>query len=476
MKLATRTRITRSLFSLGVTAASFAASIDAHAVDIVASHTVSPATIRAIAPSSMGVVTSARPTLRWSSAPTANHTHVEICADRSCGRVLASIDARGTEARPNADLAAGTYYWRLTPMRDATPIAPATAAWAFTVRARAAATDTTIGFRADLDGDGHVDAVHGVTLSGERGRAVIQFGARREPFVLRANDADSSFGDAAAMAGDIDGDGYGDVVIGAPSYARDAGRLYVYFGAHGGLAPRVRTIDAPAGGGRFGWSVSAAGDVDADGYGDVIVGAYDFAGGAGRAYVYRGSASGLDATPSFVLEGDGSLGNFGVSVASAGDIDADGYADVVVGADLANARAGRAYVFRGGASGTNATPAATLDGFVARGDFGIAVAGGFDFDADGYGDIAIGAHVHGGAGRAHVFFGSPRGVVPNQAVSFVPDPGEREFGIMLTAAGDVDDDGFDDLRVGFVHGDEWIEGERLVRGAARSRQFASAPR
>jgi hypothetical protein len=222
--------------------------------------------------------------------------------------------------------------------------------------------------------------------------------------------------------------------------------------------------------------VSAAGDVDADGYGDVIVGAYEFAGGEGRAYLYRGTANGLEATPAVTLDGDRSLSNFGVSVASAGDIDADGFADVIVGADLANDRVGRAYLYRGSASGLNATPVTAIDGFVSHGDFGIAVAGGFDFDADGYGDIAIGAHAHGGVGRAHVFFGSAHGVFANQSVSLLPERGEREFGVSLAIANDADGDGYDDLRVGLVHGDEWLEGDRLVRGASRPRQLASVSR
>ena len=85
----------------------------------------------------------------------------------------------------------------------------------------------------------------------------------------------------------------------------------------------------------FGFSVSAAGDVNGDGYGDVIVGAYAYDNGElgeGRAFVYLGSAFGLSAAPSWTAESDQAAANLGFSVSAAGDVNGDGYGDVIVGA------------------------------------------------------------------------------------------------------------------------------------------------
>ncbi len=101
---------------------------------------------------------------------------------------------------------------------------------------------------------------------------------------------------------------------------------------------------------RFGFSVAPAGDVDRDGYGDLLIGAYYWTGAEGKAYLYRGGPA-MDVVADLALYGAGSLsGLFGYSAASAGDVNGDGYADMVVGAHGENSSNGRAYLFRGGAA------------------------------------------------------------------------------------------------------------------------------
>ncbi|MBK7434204.1 MAG: FG-GAP repeat protein, partial [Chitinophagaceae bacterium] len=118
-------------------------------------------------------------------------------------------------------------------------------------------------------------------------------------------------------------------------------------------------------GANFGYSVSLAGDVNADGYSDVIIGTYQFDDGAntveGRAFVYHGSATGLSATPNSTLDDADQAGaQFGFSVSTAGDVNGDGYSDVAIGApyydDGANADEGRAFVYHGSAAGLSASP------------------------------------------------------------------------------------------------------------------------
>ena len=165
--------------------------------------------------------------------------------------------------------------------------------------------------------------------------------------------ANDSFGAAVSGAGDVNGDGHADVIVGAiynDAGGFDAGRAYVYYGGSGADAVADLTLTGAATGDYFGLRLSKAGDVNGDGYGDVIVGAYsNDAGGAnaGRAYVYYGGP-GADAVADLTLTGAAANDQFGVSVSGAGDVDGNGFADVIVGASLNDAGiadGGRAYVY-----------------------------------------------------------------------------------------------------------------------------------
>ena len=123
-------------------------------------------------------------------------------------------------------------------------------------------------------------------------------------------------------------------------------------------------------------SVASAGDVNGDGYGDVIVGAFEHDNGQtneGRAYVYLGSAAGLGTVPAWTAESDRSGARFGISVATAGDVNADGYSDVIVGAhrySQGQLGEGRTFLYLGSATGPAATPAWTAEPNQFWADFG----------------------------------------------------------------------------------------------------------
>ena len=179
--------------------------------------------------------------------------------------------------------------------------------------------------------------------------------------------------------------------VGAANSNASAGQIALAFVAAGEQA-----------GNEYGYSVARAGDVNGDGYGDVIVGAwgYDAPGkvDAGKIYVYHGSANGLIAAPVFQAVGEMADAYFGMAVASAGDVNGDGYGDVVVGSyrydNGAKKNVGKVYVFHGspnGLVGTPASPAFSAVGEVAEDWFSGAVAGAGDVNGDGYDDIIVAA-------------------------------------------------------------------------------------
>ncbi|MCK5109460.1 MAG: FG-GAP repeat protein, partial [Methanosarcinales archaeon] len=272
------------------------------------------------------------------------------------------------------------------------------------------------------------------------------------------------FGYSVASAGDVNGDGYGDIVVGAyqnDNGGNDAGKAYLYLGSASGIsttASWVATGDVAYT--YFGSSVTSAGDVNGDGYDDVVVGAHG-GNGIGKAYLYLGSASGLSTTASWTAIGEAAGDYFGTSVASAGDVNRDGNSDVIVGAcynDGGGNSAGKAYVYLGSATGLSTTASWTATGGVASDYFGSSVASVGDVNDDGYGDIVVGAHGNGdgggfGAGKVYLYLGSASGISATASWTMTGEMAGDYFGSSVASAGDVNDDGYVDIVVG-AHGND----------------------
>jgi hypothetical protein len=348
----------------------------------------------------------------------------------------------------------------------------------------------------DVNGDGYADVIAGATGydagQSDEGAAFVYLGGapgivdgNRETAAahLESSQNNASLGDSVAGAGDVNGDGYADVIVGAPSYdagQTDEGAVFVFLGSASGIASgdpatAAAQLESNQAGASFGYSVAGAGDVNGDGYADVIVGARTYDAGQtdeGAAFVFLGSASGIasgnPATASAQLESNQAGASFGSSVAGAGDVNGDGYADVIVGARLYDAGQsfeGAAFVFLGGASGVASgnpsTAAATLESNQANALLGASVAGAGDVNGDGYADVIVGAQAYTAGesqeGAAFVFLGSPSGIASGNpataAAQLESNQTGAQLGYSVAGAGDVNGDGYADVIVGALQYD-----------------------
>lgn len=281
--------------------------------------------------------------------------------------------------------------------------------------------------------------------------------------------ADENVGRCVASAGDVNADGYADVLVGADhvdSVDRDAGRVFVYDGREFSLGRTtlLHVFDGEVIGDFFGYSCDGAGDVDGDGHDDIVVGAYGFEPAlgyldAGAAYVF----SGRTGQRLYRFDNDNTLSGgiedrFGRAVAGAGDVNGDGYADVIVGAftddSTAFGDAGSATVF----SGRDGSILFRYEGTGLSQFAGFSVDGAGDADGDGWDDVLVG-----------VVGDSTAGFLAGTALLLSYDPtapdnytvlrrydapalGDLQ-GASVAAAGDVDGDLVGDHIVGAIFGD-----------------------
>lgn len=302
-------------------------------------------------------------------------------------------------------------------------------------------------------------------------------------------------GRSVSEAGDINGDGIDDLIVGAPQAdpndAENAGSAYVVFGSTGGFEPQLSLssldgengfrLDGVAAGDFASFAVDGAGDLNGDGTDDLIIGApfADQSGmpDSGTAYVVFGSTNGflsdfdlssLDGINGFRIQGVSANDVAGYSVSSAGDIDGDGLGDIVIGARSSSPGTGNSYVLFGTSSGFGSNIELSAlngsDGFrlsgIDPGDFaGSSVSAAGDINDDGVDDLLIGAPfaitVPGGrVGESYVVFGTTSGFAANVDLSSLD--GSNGFSIIglddggrtaryASGIGDFNGDGVDDL-------------------------------
>ncbi|MBI5709441.1 MAG: FG-GAP repeat protein [Candidatus Eisenbacteria bacterium] len=221
-------------------------------------------------------------------------------------------------------------------------------------------------------------------------------------WTAEGNQANAQFGNSVASAGDVNGDGYDDVIVGAPEYTsrfNAEGAVFLYLGGPRGLAPH------PAwslyGGTRdsgLGFLLARTGDVNHDGYADVLVGAPTWKGagtaGGGRAQLFLGGPRGLASRPVWTAVGDQIAGGFGYSTGGVGDVNGDGCADIIIMQAFYSGRSaheGRALLYLGGPHGAGASPVWTGQGFSSGGGLSTGAPGIGDVNGDGVPDIMVGS-------------------------------------------------------------------------------------
>lgn len=331
----------------------------------------------------------------------------------------------------------------------------------------------------DVDGDGYDDLLIGAGNPGNgasEGAAYLVLGSL-SPGSSDLSSAvkftgelpDDFAGDSLAGAGDVNGDGLDDMLVGAPDNddgpGDNPGAAYLILGT---ATPRSANLSAavefsgetPNG---IAGAVAGAGDVDGDGYDDMLIGAYNDD-GVGAAYLVSGSSSPTSTSLSTAVKyvGEAAGDDAARGIAGAGDVDGDGYDDLVIGAYGNNAGgidAGGVYLVLGGTTLSSSTLATAVkfQGAAAYDYAGFAVAGASDVDGDGYDDFLVGAQGDGGgAGAAYLVLGSATPTAGNlsSSISYTGEGANDAAGISVAGAGDIDHDGYGDVLVGAYANDD----------------------
>jgi hypothetical protein len=376
----------------------------------------------------------------------------------------------------------------------------------------------------DLNGDDLSDLALGATgPNSGAGASYVIFGSQggfsaffnltnlngSSGFTVPGVAAGGYLGGSVSTAGDMNGDGINDLVLGAPYANWNAGAGYVIFGTRMGFASFFNltnlngtngfTVPGIAANGYLGTSVSTVGDVNGDGVSDLVLGASNANSKTGVSYVIFGNRGGfapsfnlnsLNGTNGFSVPGVAAGDQLGISVSTAGDVNGDGIDDLVLGAFGTNSLAGASVVIfgnRGGFSASfnlnnlNGSNGFTVLGIATGGVLGYSVSTAGDMNGDGIHDLVLGSHgTNSGAGASYIIFGSRGGFASffnlnnlngTNGFTVLGVATGDVLGYSVSTAGDMNGDGISDLVLG-SHGTNSGAGASYLIFGSRSR-FAS---
>jgi hypothetical protein len=411
--------------------------------DLTAPPDLARPTLRQIAPLSSAVVGSRRPTLRWLLPAGFTAPTVELCADRACSVALgkATVDSSGTSARPGFDLATGPLFWRVR-ADDGTTRTSAT--WELFVGAGAGTRDNSSGSVPDFNGDGHADLTV-ARVPGEKGSGASYIYAGGASGISTSASAIIP-GDVvnemvspwtAISAGDLNGDGYPELAV-SEVFASAIGigtlRLHIYYGGPLGVDTTRRDdlVDPVSASQSYTLIAHPGGDLDGDGYADLLVVTTELKHNASTLHLFRGGADGIASHPTASLQAPDNQQTFAQRLATC-DIDGDGRLEI-----LANSATG-VLVFKW--DGSSFVPAGSVDNSNTRLIGQLTLAAG-DIDGDGYCDLLTDIYTGNTTPpQVGLFRGSANGLNTQPDQLFLGL--ERAW-----VVGDIDGDGIDDFVLG----------------------------
>ncbi|MBL4672468.1 MAG: FG-GAP repeat protein, partial [Arenicella sp.] len=313
------------------------------------------------------------------------------------------------------------------------------------IYAKQSTIGTTVSGAGDINADGYPDIIIGAPSSdpqnGEHGSATILSGLDGSIlYFIEGNETDTQFGYSVSDAGDVNNDGVADVIIGSPDDVKN-GTASVYSGLNGSVLYTFSGFDSS-----FGSAVSSAGDVNNDGFDDLIVGArYDNTNNfkAGSVYVY----SGFDGSTLYTISGDSSYDSLGTAVSSVGDVNNDDHDDFIIGLpldDVYGSNSGTVRVY----SGANGSVLYERYGGRSQAQLGAAVSGAGDINNDGVPDFIAGSprdsNNGSDSGSARAYSGSDGTLL----FQMLGDAAGDYFGSSVSGIGDANGDGYADLVIG----------------------------
>jgi len=361
----------------------------------------------------------------------------------------------------------------------------------------------------DVNNDGYSDIIiSSQNYSNDKGAAFIYFGSENPDntidFTYIGEYNNNSYSNTVSIDGDVNNDGFDDILVTARGYGGNSGKAYLYFGAETLSTNPAQTFERTYSTDYYAYTSSFAGDINGDGYDDFMIGAYGSFGSYGRCYLYFGGETPDNIADLEFYKDTGGNTDFADGLSGAGDFNNDGYDDFIITDPIYNDYGGAAYIYYGGENPDNVedlliegeeeweslaisanyagdvnndgisdiilgntgsrtakiyygseTPDAEVDavleGAGTDNRFGYSTSSG-DFNNDGFEDIIIGAYGYNSyRGRSYVYFGGEDADNVADLTLTGEDYEDAHFGWSVAGIGDINNDGYDDFAVGAIY-------------------------